>query len=217
MYSKTKELIDVCKSFIGHFVQVNANFMGRSIPISNGNAVGDILEDVFYPIFKKELDFEEGPKQASPDFYGDSSKEFKFEMKVFTKSPGFDIANYASYVDQLSKENGVVDKLFKTKYLIFEYFIQEDKIYIKNFHYLNVWQLPLYTGKHPISIQEKRGQVYNLRSGSVTTWYNSEKTPNLFIDSIVKLIKNYPGVADRDVKITKIHEQFTKYETSILI
>jgi len=216
MYSNTEKLINVCKSFIGHSIQLTANFMGRTIAISNCNAVGDILEDVFYPIFKEELGFEEGPKQASPDFYGDSSKEFKFEMKAFTNSPGFDIANYASYIDQLSKDNGVVDKLFKTKYLIFEYFISDQKIHIKNFHYLDVWQLPLYSGKHPISIQDKRGQVYNLRPGSVATWYNTEKTPKVFIDSIVKLIKNYPGVADSDVKITKIHDQFVNYQTSLL-
>jgi len=45
-------------------------------------------------------DFEEGPKQASPDYYG-INKHFEFEQKVFMKSPGFDIGNFTSYINML--------------------------------------------------------------------------------------------------------------------
>jgi hypothetical protein len=127
-YPNTEMLINVCKSFEEQEVSLTATFMGKSIPIINCNAVGDILENVFYPIIKEQIDdFEEGPKQASPDYYG-FNKHFEFEQKVFMKSPGFDIGNFTSYVNMLCEDGGVYKKLFKTKYLIFMYIIINEKL-----------------------------------------------------------------------------------------
>lgn len=84
-YPNSEILVSVCKSFEEQEITLTATFMGKIISIYNCNAVGDILEDVFYPIIKDKLgDFEEGPKQASPDYYG-ISKSFEFEQKVFMK------------------------------------------------------------------------------------------------------------------------------------
>lgn len=59
-YPISEMLINVCKSFEDHEIELTANFMGRHIPIYNCNAVGNILENVFYPTLKDTLDLEEG-------------------------------------------------------------------------------------------------------------------------------------------------------------
>ncbi len=166
-YPNSEILTSVCKSFEGQEISLTVTFMGKIIPICNCNAVGDILEDVFYPIIKENLDdFEKGPKQASPDYYG-INKHFEFEQKVFMKNPNFDIGNFTSYVNMLCQDGGVYKKLFKTKYLVFEYAIINKKIKIIKFHYLNVYNLVGYSGKTPITMQIKKNMWYNIRPESV--------------------------------------------------
>jgi hypothetical protein len=209
-YPNSKMLVNVCKTFEEKEITLTATFMGKTIPIYNCNAVGDILEDVFYPIIKVTLDdFEEGPKQASPDYYGED-KQFEFEQKVFMKQPGFDIGNFTSYVNMLSEDGGVYKKLFKTKYLVFEYSIIGEKIKIIKFHYLNVYNLVGYSGKTPITMQIKKNVWYNIRPESVKKWYSSDKTPQLFIDKIIECINECPHIEDKINKINSITTQFNE-------
>jgi hypothetical protein len=213
-YPNTEVLTSVCKSFENQEITLTATFMGKTILIYNSNAMGDILEDIFYPSIKEKLDdFEEGPKQASPDYYG-SNKEFEFEQKAFKKSPGFDIGNFESYIDSLCKEGGVYKKLFNTKYLVFEYTINNEKIKIVKFHYLNVYDLVGYSSKiYPITLQSKRGMWYNIRTDSVKNWYSPEKNPKMFIDAIIKCIDKCPNhIKDKAGKIASITAQFNDIE-----
>ena len=206
-YPNNEKLINVCKSFEDTEITLTATFLGKKIIISNCNAVGDILEDVFYEIIKYNLDdFKQGPKQSSPDYYGINN--FEFEQKVFMKNPSFDIGNFTSYIDTLCKDGGVYKKLFKTKYLIFEYVIINEKIKIIKFHYLNVYNLVGYSGKTPISIQIKKNVWYNIRPTSVKQWYSSTKTPQLFIDKIIDCINNCPHIESKTSKIFSITNQF---------
>ena len=207
-YPNSEMLTNICKSFEEQEISLTATFMGKIISISNCNAVGDILEDVFYPVIKEKLDdFEEGPKQASPDFYG-LNKYFEYEQKVYMKKPGFDIGNFTSYVNTLCQDGGVYKKLFKTKYLVFEYTIVNGKIKIIKFHYLNVYNLVGYSGKNPITIQRKKKMWYNIRPESVKKWYCSTKTPQLFIDKIIECINKCHHIEDKTRKITTITTQF---------
>lgn len=207
-YPYTEMLLNICGSFEKQNISLTATFMGKTISICNCNAVGDIVEDLFYPLIKEKLDdFEEGPKQASPDYYG-LNKEFEFEQKVFMKNPSFDIGNLTSYVNMLCEENGVYKKLFKTKYLVFEYTVANEKINIIKFHYLNVYNLVGYSGKNPITMQIKKNMWYNIRPDSVNKWYCSTKTPQLFIDKMIECIHKCPHIEDKTEKITTITAQF---------
>lgn len=207
-YPNTEELIHVCKSFEGQEIVLTATFMNHIISICNCNAVGDILEDIFYPMIKDKInDFEEGPLQSSPDYYG-YNKEYEFEQKVFTKSPGFDIGNFTSYVNMLCEPNGVYKKLFKTKYLIFEYVVNDKKIIILKFHYVNVYHLVGYSGKTPITMQIKKNVWYNIRPDSVKKWYSETKTPQMFIDNIIECIDRCPHIEDKKNKMMSIRNQF---------
>ena len=207
-YPNREILLSICKSLEEQDISLTATFMGRSIHICNSNAMGNILESIFYPIIKDKLDdFEKGPEQASPDYYG-LNKQFEFEQKVFMKSPSFDIGNFTSYVNMLCQDEGVYKKLFKTKYLVFEYTIITEKIKIIKFHYLNVYNLVGYSGKNPITMQIKRKMWYNIRPDSVSKWYCSTKNPKIFIDKIIECINICPHIEDKMNKITNITNQF---------
>jgi len=207
-YPNNELLNIICKSLEEQEISLTSTFMGKSIPIYNCNVIGDIFEDIFYYIIRDKLDdFVKGPKQASPDYF-DKSKTFEFEQKVFMKSPGFDIGNFTSYVNMLCKEGGVYRKIFNTKYLIFEYNIDNEKIKIVKFHYLNVYNLCGYSGKTPITMQIKKNMWYNIRADSVKKWYSSIKTPQLFIDKIIECIKICPNIEDKTTKIESISNQF---------
>lgn len=207
-YDNDHVLIASCKSFEEQELTLTALFMGKRIPIYNCNAVGDILEDVFYPLIKDKIDdFEIGPKQASPDYYG-SNKNFEFEQKVFMKQPKFDIGNFTSYVNMLCEDGGVLKKVFNTKYIIFEYVINNENIKIIKFHYLNVYNLVGYSGKNPITMQIKKNVWYNIRPESVKNWYSTQKTPQLFIEKIIECINNCPHIEDKINKINNINNQF---------
>lgn len=217
VYANETELLEICQSFIGQSAKAYCEFGGRRIPIANCNLVGDLVEDIIYPFIKERLaDFEQGPKQASPDFFGDN-KTHEFELKVFKGGPGFDIGNYASYVAQLAKEGGVYRKLFNTKYMIFEYDINaECEIVFKRFHYLPVYKLVSYSSKYPISMQVKRGQWYNIRPDVAKRWYDEEKTPDLFIDRIVDCITKNPEPGSEDMVIN-ILQQFREIKLTYRI
>jgi len=208
-YPNHDRVIEVCKSLIGLAITVSASFNGKTIPITNVNAVGDILEEVLFPTFRDELGFRQGPNNAPTDFFGDETDNYRFELKVFIGSPGFDLANFASYIDQLCTKNGVFDKLFRTKYIVFEYAIDNHTIIIKNFHYLNIWQFPCFTASRPLSVQVKRGVWYNIRSGTVRGWSDKTKTSHLFIDKIIESIMMCSQITDKDDKCANIRSQWT--------
>jgi hypothetical protein len=145
------------------------------------------------------------------------NKYFEFEQKVFMINPGFDISNFTSYISQLCEPEGVFRKLFRTKYLIFEYYIVEQNIIIKQFHYLNVYNLVSYSGKYPISMQVKKNVWYNIRPDIVKNWYIKEKTPLLFIEKIIECIQQCHHIVDKQTKINNISTQFNSILTKYAI
>jgi hypothetical protein len=208
-YTKLAQLETLCRSFVGQTVQIQLTFMGRQIQVINTNIVGDLLEDVFYHGGLKDLgDFEEGPLQASPDFYAED-KTFLFEQKVYAKTPGFDISNYSEFVDTMAAEGGVFKKLFRTKYIVFEYEIVPEGVRIKTFSLLNIWQLPNYTGMNPLSVQNKRGVWYNLRPQGASSWSDATKTPARFVEALKESIRQCPNaLQDKEAKLSSIDAQW---------
>lgn len=216
-YPSTDVLINICKSFENQYVTLGATFMGKYLTINDCNVVGYIAESIFYPIIKEHIiDFERGPKQLSPDYYG-MNKQFEFELKLFIGKPGFDIGNFESYVNMLVENGGVYRKLFRTKYLAFEYSIDSNKTKIVKFHYLNVYNLVGYSGKHPISMQIKQKVWYNIRPCAVNHWYDTDKTPQMFIEQIVKCIQYCPHIENKLEKINSIVNQFNEIKLKYAI
>lgn len=208
---------DVCQKLVGASIQLRYTITLSSEDhnkdytqdITNCNIIGDCMENIIIPFLKNRLPtFEEGPKQASPDFYN-RNKAYEWELKVFTgNSPGFDISNFISYIHQLDKD--VVRKLYKTQYLIFKYSTIKNVIRIDDFKICNVWDLIMYNGKYPISLQNKKGIWYNIRPGGFKEM-NNNKTADLFIKSICKAIMECPNRIDnREQLILNITKQFNE-------
>jgi hypothetical protein len=212
-YQNLKELERLCESFIGKSFKLEVSFNGVSLPIINPNLVGDLLEDLFYPFYKKTCsDFERGPKQQPPDFYA-GGRTFRFEQKAFYGSPGFDISNFTSFVNQLSEPGGLENKIFKTKYLVYEYGVNGDDYIIKKFWLLNIWDLPSYDNKYPISMQVKKGMWYNIRPGVSSSWSDKSKTPEKFINNILECIDICEHLEKKDEMKLSIITQFEKVKT----
>jgi hypothetical protein len=212
-YPHIESLRTMCKGFIGEKINLITTFKGRSIPINNVNIVGDLLEDVFFPFYKDACpDFEEGPKQESPDFFA-YDKEFQFEQKVFCGSPGFDISNFTSLVHQISKPGGLIRKLFKTKYLVYEYTSDRCDFIIKDFWLLNIWDLPVYDKTYPISVQVKKNMWYNLRPGAKSGWRDSTKTPSKFLEKLISCIDICEHLCDKDILKASIIKQMEEAKT----
>jgi hypothetical protein len=196
-YPNIEKLNELCKSFVGKKIHISASFNGHSLPIINPNLVGDILENILYPLYKSTCpDFQEGPKQESPDFFG--MDDFRFEQKAFIGSPGFDISNFTSFVTQISKPGCLEKKIFRTKYLVYEYGMESDTFVIKNFWMLNIWNLPIYDNTYPISMQVKKKMWYNIRPGTHKSWNNEKKTAEMFLNYLLKCIKVCPHLEKKE-------------------
>tara|TARA_B100001250_G_C19738196_1_gene761784 strand:+ start:139 stop:852 length:714 start_codon:yes stop_codon:yes gene_type:complete len=215
----------ICESLVGTEIintcnitmPTNSLFNGESTsdPQMNVNAIGDIFESCLFKILKERVNtITEGPRQASPDYYnsplGYEFQSFRYESKCFNKKrgPGFDIANVVSFFKQL--ENDFEKKVFKTKYLIFEYKIEGYKIEITRFKFCDIWKLLNYNGKNIISIQKKNGIFCNIRPCCFADMNIPNKTPQLFVDKICEFLEKEGGVLNMDIPnvVRKIKSNF---------
>lgn len=174
--------------------------------IDDCNIVGNCMETILYPYLKDKIPtLEKGPLQKSPDFYN-RNKQYDWELKTFCKSPNFDIANYTSYITQLSEN--LNKKLYKTQYLVFKYEIKNDYIIIKDFVLCNVWNIVSYDKTYPISLQNKKGTWYNIRPCCFKDM-KKNKTAKKFINNLIKSINECPNnIENKESIINKINDQY---------
>ena len=160
--------------------------------IDNSNSVGDVIEQVVGDLCGDMLT--KGPPNQSPDFYCKNPMTFiqnqtvnDVEIKVFENNPSFDIGNFDAYSRIISTKSGLHKKIFKTMYLIIEYkSVTMRSFRIKDVWAKNVWELPNYDGKYPLSLQVKQNRPYNIRPGTKKSWNDGKKTPKMFIDSLIE-------------------------------
>lgn len=161
--------------------------------INNSNSVGNVIEQVIGDLYSDMLI--EGPPNQSPDYYIKNPLTFienqtvnEVEVKVFENNPNFDIGNFDAYTRVVfDTESGLNIKIFKTMYLIIEYeSITSHSFHIKDVWVKNVWELPNYDGKYPLSLQVKQNRPYNIRPGTKKSWDDEKKTPQMFIDSLIE-------------------------------
>ena len=209
----TESIKDACVKLVGAKIEIKytivldtkEEYNGK---IENCNIVGDCMENILLPFLKKKVPtIREGPKQSSPDFF---NKNYEWELKLFNKSPGFDVSNYISYINQLEKN--LYKKLYKTQYLIFKYSIEKNHIIIRNFKLFNIWDIVSYSGKYPISLQNKKGTWYNIRPCSFNEM-GVNKNSILFIKQICKSISMCPNpIKNREKIIENIKKQFSQIQ-----
>lgn len=204
----------VCEKFLGSSFELNCkinlkNNEEREIKIDNINIMGICIQDIFIDYLKDKLKtIENGPGQAPPDFWN-RNKEFSWEIKTFYKKPSFDISNVVSYITQLGEKDGVKNKLYKTKYIIFKYNYENSKIIIIDYKICRIWQLLSYNKKYPLSLQSKRNTWYNLRPGSYESFDDTTKNPQMFIEALCSCIQKCPNrIDEREKIIASIRQQY---------
>jgi hypothetical protein len=196
LFNKIREKLVGCVLTISYSISKDGNEV-ISNSIDNSNSVGDIIEQVVGDLFGHML--EKGPPNKSPDYYTKNSLTFiesqtvnQVEVKTFENSPNFDIGNFDAYVREISTESGLKRKLFETIYLIIEYeSVTKHLFRIKNVWAKNVWQLPNYEGKYPLTLQVKQNRPHNIRPGCTNSWDDGNKTPSIFIDGLNMCIEKW--------------------------
>ncbi|MBR5907632.1 MAG: NgoBV family restriction endonuclease [Bacteroidales bacterium] len=166
------------------------------IVVKQNNVVGNIIEEWLDSwITKHDYEHIYNHGQCSPDFWFDINNLNKdwLEVKSFTGSANFDIANFMSFI------NEIVDKPWKldAKYLCIEYSMEEASgiVSIDNVWLKNVWEISCPSRKWALKVQDKKGVIYNLRPAS---WYSDRsdycpfRTLEHFLSALDYVVKTYP-------------------------
>lgn len=173
--------------------RITFNLRDYSIVVEQNNVVGNILEEWLAKWFNSNgYENIHNLKQDAPDFWlnPDNLESEWLEIKSFTGSPNFDIANFRSYI------NEIIEKPYKlhSKYLLIKYKAEKGIVTIEDFWLKNVWEISCPSSGWPVKVQVKRGIIYNLRPSiwySDDTSYPSFKSLEHFLAAIEQTIYRY--------------------------
>ena len=151
--------------------KITFSFAGINVDIDTNDIVGNIMQAWLKAWFLDNniLFGEPEDTQKFPDFYLNpyNLETDLLEVKAFNfdNSPAFDIANFESYCES------VVSKpyRFHAKYLIFGYRMVGTTVTIEGLWLKNIWEITSYMQEFPLTVQNKRGMIYNIRP---TKWYS---------------------------------------------
>ena len=169
------------------------------IIVKQNNVVGNILEE-WLDKWMTEMGFSHdyNHAQSAPDFWLDTDNHDTewLEIKAFTASPNFDIANMMSYITE------VLEKPWKlhSKYLCLKYKMDEETgiVTVSNAWLKSVWEISSPSAKWAVKVQEKKGMIYNLRPA---TWYSQSTQYHVFqnlehfLSALDYVLKTYPSTA----------------------
>ena len=175
---KQTAIEDIFNALCDDFKIINAtgsirfNLNKFDITVKQNSVVGNILEEWLANWFERQgYAHIHNTKQTPPDFWldpNDMTHEL-LEVKCFYKGPGFDIANFISYVKE------IVEKPYRlhSKYLLLKYDMNPETgiVTIENAWLKNVWEICCSSGSRPIKVQEKSKVIYNIRPAS---WYAAQ-------------------------------------------
>ena len=172
---------------------------GFEIIVKQNNVVGNILEE-WLDKWMTEMGFSHdyNHAQSAPDFWLDIDNHDTewLEIKAFTGSPNFDIANMMSYITE------VIEKPWKlhSKYLCLKYKMDEDTgiVTVSDVWLKSVWEISCPSAKWAVKVQDKKGVIYNLRPA---TWYSTStsypifKCLEHFLSALDYVLKTYSPTA----------------------
>jgi len=146
-----------------------------SIVVRQRDVVGNIMQE-WVQGWLDAHDIAYGPSentQMPPDFYLNPTDKEKnlLEIKAFyiKANPGFDIADFKMYSDELISKPYVLD----TDYLIFGYDMSDDgTVTVKKLWLKKVWEITRPMSNYPINLQVKKGVVHKIRPGK---WYGTSR------------------------------------------
>jgi type II restriction enzyme len=176
---------------------ISFSMLGINIKLTDSSIVGNVIQEWLKSFLTHQgLAFRLKPNtQEFPDFLLHPTRNDidQMEVKCFTKSPNFDVANFAAYVRSIVSDPYRLD----ADYLIFEYEINTAGVSIKNIWVKKVWELCGPSQRSPVKIQWKQSTPVNIRPA---VWYANRSqfqpfTSRLqFVQELEKVV-NMSGVA----------------------
>lgn len=153
--------------------QIRFNLKDVDIIVRQKDVVGNIMQEWLEGWLRnRKVPFATNPNsQMPPDFFlspEDKTKDL-LEVKAFNfdASPGFDIADFTMYSEEIIREPWMLD----VDYLIFGYQMSDDGIVtIADVWLKKVWEITRRMADWPLNLQVKKDVVHKIRPG---VWYSS--------------------------------------------
>jgi hypothetical protein len=150
-------------------------YLGKvDIVVKQKDVVGNIMQEWLEGWLKKRgVEYAVNPNsQMPPDFFLDVKDDTHnlLEIKAFNSdaSPGFDIADFTMYSEEIIREPYMLD----VDYLIFAYKMGEDGVVtIKDVWLKKVWEITRRMADWPLNLQVKKDVVHKIRPG---VWYSKK-------------------------------------------
>jgi hypothetical protein len=165
--------------------------------VKTTDIIGFILQNWIKDFFEEYNIYYREPSntQSFPDFYlSEKDDENLLEIKTFyfDRTPAFDIANFESYCESISKKSYRLD----ADYLIFGYIIDENRLVeIKKIWFKKIWEISGISERYPLKTQVKRGMIYNIRPN--TDFKYDRKGPFVhkedFVEALYLTLEQYKG------------------------
>lgn len=198
--------------------KITFSFAGIDVDIETNDIVGHIMQSWLKSWFlRNNIEFQEPEDtQKFPDFHlnTDDLEEDLLEVKAFNydNSPGFDIANFESYCESVKTK----PYRFHANYLIFGYRMVGTIITIENLWLKNIWEITSSMREFPLTVQNKRGTIYNIRP---TKWYSTSTRSRSpfesledFIIACYNAISDYPkSDVNANAWINNVIENYNNY------
>jgi hypothetical protein len=174
------------QNIIGSCGTVFFEMQGAKYQINDNSIVGNVIQSWLQSFMKvNNVSYRlVDNTQEFPDFFLDSERNDinLLEVKCFTRSANFDVANFLAYCRSISEK----PYRLNADYLIFEYSTSEKGISIEGVWLKKVWEICGGSDRSAVKIQWKQGQPYNIRPAN---WYGNGKIQYPPFTSRIEFIK----------------------------
>lgn len=161
--------------------QIRFHLGDVDIIVKRKDVVGNIIQEWLEGwLISRNIEFDPNPNtQMPPDIYLDPDDRTHnlLEVKAFNRasSPGFDIADFKAFVNELIEKPYHLD----TDFIIFGYNMDKASgdIVIKDLWIKKIWEITKPMDNWPITVQYKNGILQKMRPGN---WYTNKGKYRVF-------------------------------------
>jgi hypothetical protein len=148
--------------------QIVCDLAGISFYINNRDILGGIIQQWLGEFLDANKIKWSPPKnsQTWPDIILNNGDHLEVKCFDADESPGFDLANFGSYINSLL----ITPERLDDDYIIIGYQFDGQNLSIQDFWIKNIWEITGPSDTHFLNLQVKRDIVYNIRPKN---WRNS--------------------------------------------
>jgi len=169
--------------------QIVCDLAGIKFIVNNRDILGGIIQTWFDVWMTSKNIKHSSPEnsQTWPDFYLDGNIHLEVKSFNYQEGPGFDIANFSSYIRSLTEQS----ERLNDSYLIFGYIFDGNNLSIKEYWLKNVWEITGPSEKHHLSLQVKQNRVSNIRPKDWRTNKSVFKNRRDFVIALSKAAEKF--------------------------